>query len=162
MFLFLNYEADLDNSNVTRTGSVPAQPLTSQDPQVQRVLALIPSNPSAAFRGQQDNGYAGNRATATLDYTASARHMFGGSFAYTKSALDDPADSSVFGSKPTTTVNFSAPFFSLYWRWSPSPVLTNELRAGASLPSIDFANSLRSRFGFIATLNDPAVQHVGR
>jgi hypothetical protein len=157
LFFFLNYEADLDRSKLTRTGSVPAQPLTSQDPQVQRILALVPSSSSGAYRGTQHNGYTTNLGTATLDYLASARNTFGATFAYTKITRDDPADSSVFGSKPTTTVNVSAPFFSAFWRWSPAARLTNELRAGASLPRIDFANSLRSKFDFVAILNDPTV-----
>ena len=83
LFFFLNYEASLDGSKLTRTGSVPAQPLTSQDPQVQRVVALIPSDPSGTYRGKQDNGYATHLGTATLDYLASARNTFGATFAYT-------------------------------------------------------------------------------
>jgi hypothetical protein len=158
LFFFLNYEADLDNSKLTRTGSVPVQPLTSQDPEVQRVLALLPSNSSGVYRGQQDNGYVANMGTARLDYSASARNTFGASFAYTNSTRDDPADSSVFGSKPTTTIQVSSPFFSVFWRWSPTARLTNEFRVGASLPTIDMGNSLRSTFGFIAILNDPKVQ----
>jgi hypothetical protein len=157
LLFFLNYEADLDRSRLTRTGSVPTQPLTSQDPQVQRVLALIPSDPSGSYRGEQENGYTTNLGTARLDYLASARNTFGATFAYTKSSQDDPADSSVFGSKPTTTVHVSAPFYSTFWRWSLTARLTNEVRAGASLPSIEFANALRSKFNFVVNLNDPNV-----
>jgi len=54
-------------------------------------------------------------------------------------------------------VNVSAPFYSAFWRWSPTARLTNELRAGASLPSIDFANALRSKFNYVAILNDPMI-----
>jgi hypothetical protein len=157
LFFFLNYEADLDGSKVTRTGSVPTQPLTSQDPEVQRVLALIPSNPTGTYSGKQNNGFTSNLGTVRVNYLTSARNTFGATFAYTNSTQDDPADSSVFGSKPTTTIHVSAPFYSMFWRWSPTARLTNELRAGASLPSIDYTNSLRSKFDFIATLNDPNV-----
>jgi hypothetical protein len=157
LFFFLNYEADLDDSKLTRTGSAPTQPLTSQDPEVQRVVALIPSDPSGTYKGKQDDGYTSNLGTARVDYLASARNTFGATFAYTNSTQDDPADSSVFGSKPTTTIHVSAPFYSAFWRWSPTARLTNEVRAGASLPSIDYANSLRSKFDFVATLDDPNV-----
>jgi hypothetical protein len=157
LFFFLNYEADLDGAKVTRTGSVPNQPLTSQDPQVQRVLALLPADPSGTYTGKQDNGYTANLGTVRLDYLMSARNTFGASFAYTRSSQDDPADSSVFGSKPTSTIHISAPFYSAFWRWSPTARMTNELRVGASLPSIDMANSLRSEFDFIAILDDPKV-----
>jgi len=155
LFFFLNYEAGLDRSKLTRTGSLPAEPLASLDPQVERVLALMPSNPSGAYRGTQDNGYTTSLATAALDYIPSALNSFGATVAYSHSGQDDPADSSVFGSKPTTTMHVSAPFFSAYWRWSATAHWTNEVRAGASLPGIDIANSLRSSFGFVATLNDP-------
>ncbi len=157
LFFFLNYEADLDGAKVTRTGSVPNQPLTSQDPQVQRVLALLPADPSGIYTGKQENGYTANLGTARLDYVVSARNTFGATFAYTRSTQDDPADSSVFESKPTTTIHISAPFYSAFWRWSPTARMTNELRVGATLPSIDRANSLRSEFDFIAILDDPKV-----
>lgn len=155
LFFFLNYEADFDQSKVTRTGTVPSQPLTSQDPEVQRVLALVPFDSSGVYRGQQDNGYTTNLGTGRLDYLLSAQNTFGLSFAYSRSVYDDPTDSSAFGSKPTTRIHVSAPFYSTFWRWSPTARLTNELRAGASLPGIDFDNSLRSKFDFIAILDDP-------
>jgi len=157
LFFFLNYEADLDRSTVTRTGDVPGSPLTSRDPLMQQVLGLIPSNPSGKYRGTQNNGGTASIGLARLDYLASARHSFGLTFAFRNSSTDDPSDSSVFGRKPTTTVGVSSPFFAASWRWSPTARLTNEVRAGASLPGIDFRNSLRSRFGFIAILNDPNV-----
>ncbi len=157
LFFFLNYEADLNRSKLTRTGSAPVQPLTSQDQELQRVLALIPAAASGTYRGKQDNGLTSNLGMARLDYLASARHTFGATFAYSNSTRDDPADSSVFGAKPDTTIHVSAPFYAGFWRWSPTARLTNEARVGASLPSIDFANSLRSKFDFVAILDDPSV-----
>jgi hypothetical protein len=157
LFFFLNYEADLDRSTVTRTGDVPTAPLTSRDPLMQQVLALIPSNPSGTYRGVQSNGGSTQIALARLDYLASARHSFSLTFTDQRSSADDPTDSSVFGSKPTTTIGVSAPFYSASWRWSPTARWTNEVRAGANLSEIDFRNSLRSQFGFIAILDDPSV-----
>ena len=157
LFFFLNYEADLDRSTLTRTGLVPTTPLTSRDPLMQQVLALIPSNPSGTYGGVQNNGSTTQIALARLDYLRSPRHSFTLTFADRRGTTDDPADSSVFGPKPTTTIGLSAPFYSASWRWSPSARLTNEVRAAANLADIDFRNSLRSRFGFIAILADPAV-----
>ncbi len=157
LFFFLNYEADLDRSTVTRTGIVPAAPLTSRDPLMQQVLALIPSAPSGAYRGTQSNGSTTQIALARLDYLRSQTHSFSLTFADRRGTTDDPADSSVFGPKPTTMIGLSAPFYSASWRWSPTARLTNEVRAAANLADIDFRNSLRSRFGFIAILGDPAV-----
>jgi len=157
LFFFVNYEADLDRSTVTRTGEAPTAPLTSQDPLLQQVLALIPSNPSGTYRGVQTNGSTTHIALARLDYLASARHSFSLTFTDERSTTDDPADSSVFGRKPTTTIATSAPFYSASWRWSPTARLTNEVRAGANLAEMDYRNSLRSQFGFIAILDDPTV-----
>ena len=157
LFFFLNYEADLDRSKLTLTGAVPTTPLTSRDPLMQQVLALIPSAPSGNYRGVQSNASTTHIALARLDYLRSARHSLSLTFADRRSTADDPADSSVFGRQPTTTIGVSAPFYSLSWRWSPTAHLTNEVRAGANLADIDFRNSLRSRFGFIAILDDPNV-----
>jgi hypothetical protein len=156
LFFFLNYEADLDRSTETRTGVVPAAPLTSRDPLMQQVLTLIPSDPSGAYRGVQNNGSTTQIALARLDYLRSQRHSFSLTFADRRGTTDDPADSSVFGPQPTTTIGLWAPFYSASWRWSPTARVTNEVRAGGNLADIDFRNSLRSRFGFIAILDDPA------
>jgi hypothetical protein len=94
---------------------------------------------------------------ARLDYFVSPRNSLGLTLAGNHSSTDDPADSSVFGRKPTTTLGSATLFFATFWRWSPTPRLTNELRAGASLWEIDYHNSLRSQFGFVAILSDPSV-----
>ena len=157
LFFFLNYEADLDRSTMTRTGIVPTAPPASRDPLLQQVLGLIPSDPSGVYRRTQSNGSTTQIALARLDYLHSATHSFTLTFADRRGTTDDPADSSVFGPKPTTTIGLSAPFYSASWRWSATARLTNEVRAAANLADIDFRNSLRSRFGFIAVLDDPTV-----
>ena len=65
--------------------------------------------------------------------------------------------SSCWGTPVSYTHLVSSLFYSANWRWSLTPRLTNELRAGASLWDLDYRNSLRSQFGFIAILNDPNV-----
>jgi hypothetical protein len=153
----VNYEADLDRSTVTRTGQVPVGPLTSQDPLMRQVLGLIPASSSGIYRGTQNNGGTGNSAMGRLDYLVSPRHSLGLTLAGRSASQDDPSGSSVFGRNPTTTLATSSFFYAAWWRWSPAPHLTNELRAGASLWELDYRNSLRSQFGFIAILNDPGV-----
>src|ERR1017187_5760256 len=157
LFFFFNYEANLNRSTVTRTGQVPVSPLSSQDPLMRQVLGLIPSDPSGTYRGTQNNGGTGSVAMARLDYLISPRHSLGLTLAGRNGSADDPSDPSVFGRAPTTTLGVSTFFFATSWRWVPTPRLTNELRAGASLWELDYRNSLRSQFGFIAILNDPSV-----
>jgi hypothetical protein len=157
LFFFLNYEADLDSSTVTRTGQVPVSPLSSEDPLMRKVLALIPSDPSGTYRGTQNNGGTGGVGMAHLDYLLSSRQSLGLTLAGSNRSTDDPADSAVFGLQPTTTLGASSLFFAASWRWSPTPRLTNELQVGASLSELDFRNSLRSQFDFIAILDEPNI-----
>jgi hypothetical protein len=157
LFFLLNSEADLDRSTLTRTGSVPTHAPTSQDPLMQRVLNLIPSSTSGLYRGTQQNGSTGSLGLLRLDYLPSARNAFGLTMAGGTSTTSDPTDSSVFGRKPDTTVYALARFFSASWRWSLTGRLTNDIHLGASLPTIEFRNSLRKEFGFIALLNDPIL-----
>jgi hypothetical protein len=157
LFFFVNYEAELDRSTMTRTGDAPSSPLSSLDPVLRQVLALIPSDPSGRYRGTQDNGRTLGTALARLDYQPSARHGLGATFSSWNGSMDDPSDSSVFGRKPTTSIGVSTTFFAAAWRWAPTNRLTNEVRVGANLSAIDYRNSLRSEFGFIAILDDPNV-----
>jgi len=157
LFFFVNYEADLDRSTVTRTGAAPSSPLSSQDPLLRQVLGLIPWDPSGRYLGTQDNGRTLGTMLARLDYLASPRHVLGVTFSKWNGSTDDPADSSIYGRKPTTTIGVTSTFLAAAWRWAPTARLTNEVRVGANLPRIDYRNSLRSQFGFIAILNDPSV-----
>ncbi len=159
LFFFTNYEADLDRSTITRSGEVPTHPLVSADSLVQRVVDMIPSNPSGIYRGEQANGSTVNLGLLRLDWLASARNVFWLTLSGAANSMDDPADSSIFGPNPTTTIHTSARFFSAFWRTAMGrrAHLTNELRAGASLGMLDLRNSLRDQFGFIAILDDPGV-----
>ena len=157
LFFLLNYEANLDRSTLTRTGDTPTHALISQDPLMQRVLDLIPSSASGKYRGSQRNGSTASLGLLRLDYLASRRNSFGLTLAGDTNTIDDPSDSAVFGPRPSATIDAFSRFFSAFWRWSLSARLTNEVHVGASLPTLEFRNSLRNRFGFIAILNDPGV-----
>jgi hypothetical protein len=157
LFFYLNYEADLNRSTVTRTGQVPVSPLSSQDPLMRRVLGLVPSDPSGTYRGAQNSGGSGSLGTGRLDYLVSPRHSLGLTLAGASSSTGEPSGSSVFGRQPNVTVGASTLFFAAAWRWAATPRLTNEMRAGASLWDAGYDNALRSQFGFIAILSDPRV-----
>ena len=157
LFLFANYEADLNRSSITRTGAAPANPLTSTDPLLQKILNLIPSSASGIYRGSQQNGSTTNLGLLRLDYLASARHSFAATLAGNVNTTDDPADSAIFGPKPDTTVHVAAQLYSGLWRWSISPTLTNEAHIGVSRARLDFRNALRSQFPFLAILDDPGI-----
>ncbi len=156
LFFFADFEALLDHSAVTRAGEAPNRPLTSRDPVLQRVLALIPSDPSGRYSGWQDDGGSLRSGLARLDYAASDRHTLGLTFSESASSTDDPSDSSVFGGKPTTTMGLSSRVYSASWRWSPSAGLTNHMRAGGAVTGFEVRNALRSQFPFIAVLGPEA------
>jgi len=157
LFFFVNYEADLDRSTITRSGSAPTTALTSSDLLLQKVLDLIPASASGIYRGTQRNGSTNNLGLIKLDYLASSRHSVSFTAAGNTSTTDDSADSSVFGLKPVTTVHVASQLYSGFWRWSISPTLTNEAHIGASLPTLDYRNSLRAQFPFIAIFDDPSI-----
>jgi hypothetical protein len=163
LFVFLAYENDRDRSTVTRLAQVPNSQVTSQDPLLQRVLSLFPlpnysgSNPSVNYRGVQNNGHNANLGLIRLDFHASPQHTFGLTAAMNRIADDRPSDSSPFGRRPNASDTLISPFYSASWRWSVTPTLTNEIRAGASLPRVNLKNSLRSQFGFIVRFANSSV-----
>ena len=157
LHFFVNYESAIDHSTVTRIGATSVRPLISSDPLMQEVLNLIPSNPSGQYRGSQTNGGRANIGLARLDYVFSPRHTFGLTLAGHGGSADDPTDSPVFGAHSAATSHVSSRFIEASWLWSKTPRLTNDFHAGASYLAIDYRNSLRARFGFIADLADPNV-----
>src|SRR5581483_12384007 len=101
------------------------------------------------YRGVQDNHRTFRSGLARLDYAATARNTLGFTLMRADSLRDDPADSSVFGSDPVTTVGAHDLLLAATWRWSLTGRMTNEMRAGGSFSSADFRNSLRSLFPFV-------------
>lgn len=148
-FFFANFEADLDRSTVIQQGSVPTSPLVSTNATVQQILNLIPTNPSGFYSGTQNDGNTTYLGLARLDYVASSKHVFSFSTSNNQGLQDAPGISSIFGRQPDTTLQTVARFFSGSWRWTPTPRLTNEVRAGFSLQRLDFEDSLRSKYPFI-------------
>jgi hypothetical protein len=157
LFYFADYEGAWDRSEITRTGPSPTRPLTSRDPLLQKVLGLIPVSANGRYSGWQSNGATEHAGLARLDYTPSDRHALGLTFLDSNRSMDDPADSSIYGAAPSTTFHIASQTFSGFWRWSPHPRVTNELRAGGTLARFSVENALRSQFDFIAILRDPAV-----
>jgi hypothetical protein len=155
LFFFLNFESDRDRSTLTRLATVPGTLPSSQDPLVQRVLALVPGPNSPGefnYRGTQNDGSTTNLGLARLDYVASPKHSFGLTFSMNDNTTDIPSVSSPFGRVPTTSDTLVSPFAAASWRWSSGASFTNEVRAGGNRPSLDFHNSLRSRFPFLVEL----------
>lgn len=157
LYFFANLERYADGSTVTRTGQTATAPLTSVDPAMRQVLSLLPQAPLGLYRGTQTNGQSAGSGLARLDFLPSTRNAFGLVYAQRQGSADDPSDSPVFGARPAVTSHMMSRLASVSWRWSITPMATNELHAGASYLGIDYRNSLRREFDFIAILDDPSL-----
>ena len=171
LFFFLNFESDQNGSTDTQLAVVPSAPVSSTYPSLQHILNLYPSpngyvglGPFAGFNysGTQNDGGTTYLGLARLDYIASPKHVFSFSTSNNESLLDLPGysspspispglptESSPFGRRPNGGQQTVGTFFSVSWRWTPTPRLTNEVRIGASLQRLDFLNSFRSQYGFM-------------
>lgn len=155
--VFANYEMNLDRSRVTRTGADLTGPVASQDPLMRGVLALIPQSSSGIYRGTQQNYDTTQVQLLRLDYGISAREALELMVAGAQGSMDLPSESSVFGLKPDATGALRSRFYSGTWRSTIGPRLVNQAQGGASIEDLDFRNSVRARFGFVAILADPAI-----
>src|SRR5205814_1836157 len=72
----------------------------------------------------------------------SRRNTFVASYLYSR--LNTDLDPSLSGNRYATVQHSKANLLSGSWRFSPSPRLTNELRAGANLAPIAFINRERT------------------
>ncbi len=152
LYYFLNYEADLDRSNITRVSTVPTSPVTSQDPLLNTILAGLPSSSSGTYRTLQNNGLDSYLGLGRLDYLYSSRNVFGLTFANRSANFDLPFDGAPYARQANTSELTSSPFYSVSWRFMPTARITNEARYGQNRPSIDFVNSARNLYGFVVFL----------
>jgi len=160
IFFYVNYEALLDRSSVADLASVPSSPPSFSDPDLSKVSQLFPA-PNGTFAGWDRYGnaysynYRGNQnnhetmqiGLGRLDYIASDRNTFALAYSVLNQQIDMPGYG--FGSQPNNYEDDATNFYSAAWRWTPGPHVTNEVRIGANLPSIDFRNRLRSDFPFV-------------
>jgi hypothetical protein len=157
-FYYLNYENMIDRSSITRLDSVPTNLPVASNSVIASVLAMFPKptapvqNPFGTFnyQGRQNSHLTAHGGLARLDYLRSAENAFSLTITTSRLNLDRPSGSSAFLLEPNYTQSNQTSFFSGSWRHaSKSGKLTNELRIGANLPSIDFTNRFRDQFNFI-------------
>ncbi len=139
----------VDNAGVTRTVSLfsllpVSAGITGVDPVVQsRLLSLLPAAGNTTDRGDQRNttGYRFNRRnngdtdkyTSRVDYDITDRQALSLVFSYADERVLDRPDANNtegFTLEPNVIQPSNRIFSSTAYRWSPTPNLTNELRAG--------------------------------
>jgi hypothetical protein len=140
------------------------------DPIMQAMIAKIPP-PSAinnfnvgdSLPGQLHNtaGYAFQQAdnrdrdnvTVRLDYNLSTKHTFATSFLWNRDLLDRPDAENDFSVVPVVTNKDHATFSSSFWRWNPTPRLTNEVRFGFNFAPVAFNTSQPAPSYFITGMS---------
>lgn len=110
------------------------------DPQIQSQLQQLPM-PNSTDAGDQlvTSGYRFNARSNTDrnqfvsrgDYYLNSRHNISATYNYTKEASDRPDVTTRFYTPvPPNLTDTNRHFLSLGWRWTATPTLTNEFRAG--------------------------------
>jgi hypothetical protein len=146
---------------VQRVNILQAMNLTA-DPAMLKLLDEVPGPEKINNFAQGDSlpdfyrntaGYAFNirnnrerdNITAKVDYLASTRHTFAGTFLWNKEFADrwDAQDDSTaefnsYEPVPVVFTDAARKLFSASWRWNPTPRFTNELRGGFNLAPTAF------------------------
>ena len=112
----------------------------SADPAIQTLLSSVPTtiNSNVVGDGLNTGGYAFNAAanedrdsaTGRIDYYLSQKHILAGSYIFNRDDVDRPGIGNFYSVVPPVTNANHSKFLSASWRWTPTPVFTNELRGG--------------------------------
>jgi hypothetical protein len=141
IFSYIDRNGKLQSANILNITGL------TLDPAIQSLLSQIPTPDKINnFRvgdshpGQLLNtaGYSyfvrSNRDqdhwTGRLDYNLSTAHAIGGSFAWNHDLVDRPDAAVTYSTTPPVVNDNSTKFAAVWYRFSPSPSLTNEIRGG--------------------------------
>jgi hypothetical protein len=130
----------VDATGTRRTFDVLGGRGITIDPYVRGLLEQLPAAGNSLSRGDQLNttGYSFNSQdndsreiySGKLDYYVSDRHSLSGTYTRTQQVVDRPDYTGFYTTVPTIYNDVTANFASATWRWSVTPTLTNEFRAG--------------------------------
>jgi hypothetical protein len=115
------------------------------DPTIQALLSQVPGpqniNSNAVGDGRNTSGYRFNQRnnetrdniTGKIDYNLSTKHAISGSYLWNRDNSDRPDLENDYSAVPKVYNPTHSNFLASSWRWTPSPNLTNEVRAGFNL-----------------------------
>jgi hypothetical protein len=141
--------------NVLQNPNADPAPLKI-DPVVAGLLAKVPTVGNTTSVGDQLNttGYqfnarSNNRRDSVvgkLDYNLSPKHVFSGTYRWSRDNLDRPDVFSGFNVVPPVSNHNGTKLYAVSWRWTPTSSLTNEVRGGGNLAvaPFDVAGSIPS------------------
>ena len=129
-----------DANGALQTFNVLQSQHLSVDPAIQTLLNSVPTtiNSNLIGDGLNTGGYAFNAAanedrdsaTGRIDYYLSQKHILAGSYIFNRDDVDRPDIGNYYSVIPPVTNANHSKFLSASWRWTPTPVFTNELRGG--------------------------------
>ena len=112
------------------------------------ILAKVPTvgNTTSAGDGLNTTGYqfnarSNNRRDSVigkLDYNLSTKHVFSGTYRWSRDIVDRPDIFTGFNLVPVVSNNNGANLYSVSWRWTPTSSLINEVRGGGNLARAPF------------------------
>lgn len=138
--------------NIQKVNVLTAANLT-QDSRTQQILQQVPD---ASKINRTDLGDGLNTAglgfnirnnrtrdniLGKVDYVASTKHSFAGTFTINRDSLDRPDLMNNFATVPVVQNDSKTKLMSATWRWSASPTFTNELRGGFNFAPAPFNTS---------------------
>jgi hypothetical protein len=153
------------------------------DPQVEALLRQTPGPESinnvdagdsdqsllrntAGYRFNVRNNLTRDNLLGKIDFVHTVNHLFQGTYLFTRERVDRPDVAHAFQSRPVVFGDDHTQLFSLAWRWTPSPAVTNELRGGGNMDRARFKGTepLPDRIfsGFVFTNPVVAFQPQGR
>ena len=120
------------------------------DPTVKAMISQLPQpNTTDAGDGLNTSGYRFNpRANEARDqfvykgdYYLNSKNSFTGTYNYISNPTDRPDAGTFYSAIPPVTNTIKDHLLSLSWRWTASPTLTNEVRAGFMRSNTAFLDS---------------------
>jgi Carboxypeptidase regulatory-like domain len=127
--------------------------LTGVDPAMQKLLNQVPGPQSinnalvgdglntGGYRFDQRSNEIRDNVTWRLDYDVNTSNALSASFAWNRDNSDRPDLENDYSLIPKVSNPTGAKFLSTSWRWTPTPRLTNEFRAGFNLTDAYFNTS---------------------
>lgn len=93
------------------------------------------------YRFNQRNNEIRDAVTGKVDYIPNAKHGISGTWVWNRDYVDRPDIDNTFNTVPVVYNDIKNKLASAAWRWSISPSLNNELRAGMLLATSPFLAS---------------------
>ena len=141
----LNGNGPVQQFDVLKASGLAISPL------MQSLLSQVPTagNNPAIGDGLNTTGYSFNarsnetrdNVTGKVDFNLSPKHVFSGSYVWNRDIPDRPDLGPFYSFVPPVYNDIRGRLMSVAWRWTPTAVLTNELRGGFSLTPSTFVDT---------------------